>query len=169
PARVPTDAGDAAPLLAGHPDPRDRGRAPAGPGGGPPFPRPPPPPGRAPDPGRGWAAAAVRLVLSGFPDQAEDFEAWPMAARLLPHALAATDHAEGLGVDPIATARPLHHAGRYLWSRAEYTQAKALHQRALSIREAEFGPDHPDTARSLHNLANVLYPHGHLHDPRTLS
>jgi tetratricopeptide (TPR) repeat protein len=91
-----------------------------------------------------------------------------MTARLLPHALAATDHAQALGVDPIATAGLLHQAGRYLWSRAEYTQAKALHQRALSIREAEFGPDHPDTAHSLHNLANVLYAQGDLDDARSL-
>jgi tetratricopeptide (TPR) repeat protein len=108
------------------------------------------------------AAAAVGLVLAGFPDQAEDFEAWPMTARLLPHALAVTDHAQALGVDPIATAGLLHQAGRYLWSRAEYTQAKALHQRALSIREAEFGPDHPDTAHSLTNLASVLVDQGDL-------
>jgi tetratricopeptide (TPR) repeat protein len=121
-----------------------------------------------PEQTRVWAAAAVGLVLAGFPDQAEDFEAWPMTARLLPHALAATDHAEGLGVDPIPTAGLLHQAGRYLWSRAEYTQAKTLHQRALSIREAEFGPDHPNTAYSLHNLANVLYSQGDLDDARSL-
>jgi tetratricopeptide (TPR) repeat protein len=114
------------------------------------------------------AAAAVGLVLAGFPDQAEDFEAWPMTARLLPHALAVTDHAQALGVDPIATAGLLHQAGRYLWSRAEYTQAKALHQRALSIREAEFGPDHPDTAHSLDNLAAVLVDQGDLDDARAL-
>src|SRR5439155_1361242 len=29
-------------------------------------------------------------------------------------------------------------------------------QRALTIRERAFGPDHPDVARSLNNLANVL-------------
>jgi tetratricopeptide (TPR) repeat protein len=121
-----------------------------------------------PDHTQVWAATAVELVLSGFPDQAEDVGAWPMAARLLPHALAATDHAQALGVDPIATAGLLHQAGRYLWGRAEYTQAKALHQRALSIREAEFGADHPDTAHSLDNLANVLYSQGDLDDARTL-
>ena len=60
----------------------------------------------------GGAAAAVGLVLAGFPDQAEDFEAWPMTARLLPRSLAATDHAQALGVDPIATAGLLHQAGR---------------------------------------------------------
>jgi tetratricopeptide (TPR) repeat protein len=121
-----------------------------------------------PNRARVWAAAAVGLVLAGFPDQAEDVGAWPMAARLLPHALAATDHAQALGVDPIATAGLLHQAGRYLWSRAEYAQAKALHQRALSIREAAFGADHPETAHSLDNLANVLYFQGDLDDARAL-
>lgn len=32
-------------------------------------------------------------------------------------------------------------------------QAEALHRRALSIREERLGPDHPDTAESLNNLA----------------
>jgi tetratricopeptide (TPR) repeat protein len=121
-----------------------------------------------PNRARVWAAAAVGLVLAGFPDQADDFGAWPMTVELLPHALAATDHAEALRVDPIATAGLLHQAGRYLWGRAEYTQAKALHQRALAIRETRLGADHPDTAYSLHNLANVLYAQGDLDDARTL-
>jgi hypothetical protein len=50
---------------------------------------------------RVWAAAAVGLVRAGFPDQAHDVEAWPVAARLLAHALAATDHADVLGADPL--------------------------------------------------------------------
>jgi len=34
--------------------------------------------------------------------------------------------------------------------------SRQLAQRALTIRERAFGPDHPDVARSLNNLANVL-------------
>jgi tetratricopeptide (TPR) repeat protein len=120
------------------------------------------------EPAGGWAAAAVALVAAGFPDQAEDVRVWPVAARLLPHALAATDHAHTLGVDPTATAGLLHQAGSYLWGRAEYTQARALHERALAIREARLGADHPDTAQSLHSLANVLYHQGDLDGARNM-
>jgi len=37
-----------------------------------------------------------------------------------------------------------------------YGQAESLYQRALKIREAQLGPDHPDVASSLNNLA-ALY------------
>ena len=120
-----------------------------------------------PEQARGWAAAAVGLVLAAFPEEAEDVGAWPTAARLLPHALAATDHADGLGADPTATATLLHEAGRYLWGRAEHTQAKTLHKRALSIREAQLGPDEVDTAYSHANLGLVLRALGDLDGART--
>jgi hypothetical protein len=40
--------------------------------------------------------------------------------------------------------------------------ARRLHQRALVIYEARLGPDHPATAESLHNLADVLANQGDL-------
>jgi tetratricopeptide (TPR) repeat protein len=116
---------------------------------------------------RMWAAAAVGLVRASFPDQAHDVEAWPAAARLLSHALAATDHADLLGADPPATAGLLEDAGRYLTGRAEHTQAKTLHERALSIRETELGPHDPDTADSHQNLGVVLRELGDLKAART--
>lgn len=45
---------------------------------------------------KAWAAAAVKLVLAGFPGQADDVRVWPEAARLLPHALIATGHVRTL-------------------------------------------------------------------------
>ena len=103
-----------------------------------------------------WAATAVRLVLAGFPGGAEDVRVWPVAARLLPHALAATDLARALDADPAATAALLYEGGRYLWGRAEHLQAKNLHERGLVIREAILGPDHALTGTSLNGLGNVL-------------
>ena len=37
-----------------------------------------------------------------------------------------------------------------------YAEAEPLYERALAIREKALGPDHPDVATSLNNLA-VLY------------
>ncbi len=122
--------------------------------------------GLDPERARGWAAAAVGLVRAAFPDEPEDVETWPTAARLLPHALAATDHASTLGADLTATSGLLHEAGRYLWGRAEHAQAKTLHQRALAIREAHLGPDHLGTAYSHANLATVLSDTGDLDGAR---
>jgi tetratricopeptide (TPR) repeat protein len=38
--------------------------------------------------------------------------------------------------------------------------ARPLYERALAIREKGLGPDHPDTAQSLNNLAGQLYDQG---------
>jgi tetratricopeptide (TPR) repeat protein len=105
---------------------------------------------------RSWAGAAVRLVRAAFPRNSADVRTWPVCARLLPHALTVTDHADSLAADPNATAGLLHEAGSYLWERAELAQARQLFERALAIHEAQLGPDHPNTANTLNNLGLVL-------------
>jgi Tfp pilus assembly protein PilF len=50
-------------------------------------------------------------------------------------------------------ARLLNNTGYYLNDHAQYEQAKPLYERALAIREQVLGPNHPDTANSLNNLA----------------
>ncbi|MDP2896514.1 MAG: FxSxx-COOH system tetratricopeptide repeat protein [bacterium] len=103
-----------------------------------------------------WAQAAVRLVNDALPVEAHDVRTWPECARLLPHALSAAEHAEKLGVAPEATGRVLNQVGVYLWGRAEFREAKAALERALSIDEAAFGPNHPEVATHVNNLGNVL-------------
>jgi hypothetical protein len=106
-----------------------------------------------------WASAALHLVRAAFPTKPLDPAAWPAYARLLPHALAVTGHATTLGVDPETTAWLLAEAGAYVFERGDYPQAHRLHERALPMREARLGPDHPDTADSLRYLAFVHYAH----------
>ena len=114
-------------------------------------------------------AVAVRLLDWALPvGSGANPGMWPACARLLPHALAATEHAEQLGVEPLATAHLLERAADYLHGRARYLDARRLHERALHIREKRQGPDHPDTAQSLNGLANVLYDQGDLDSARPL-
>jgi tetratricopeptide (TPR) repeat protein len=81
--------------------------------------------------------------------------AWPRWRALLPHVLAAlTTDAEQ--IDPDTAAWLLDRAGTYLQSRGEPTSARPLFERALSIAEAAYGPDHPTVATALNNLALVL-------------
>jgi tetratricopeptide (TPR) repeat protein len=68
-----------------------------------------------------------------------------------------SEHAEALAVEPEATAWLLNETGQYLGQRADHQQARGLLERAVAIREAFLGVDHPATATSLHNLADVLY------------
>jgi tetratricopeptide (TPR) repeat protein len=104
-----------------------------------------------------WTQAAVRLVLAGFPDQPDDVAAWPTAARLLPHALAVTDHANAQGADSALVGQLLNRTAAYLRRRARFAQARALFERALAINQAVLGPEHPDVAASLDHLGDVLY------------
>jgi tetratricopeptide (TPR) repeat protein len=114
-----------------------------------------------------WAAIAVQLVWAACPPDADDPATYPTCARLLPHALAATNHASRLAADPEATAGLLTPMGAYLWRRVEPEQARQLFEHALTILEAQLGPDHPDVARSLNNIGNALRARGELPAART--
>ena len=103
-----------------------------------------------------WAEAAVRIVNEAFPFESYDVSTWPVCSRLLPHALAAAEHAEALDVASDSTGRLLNQTGLYLKERAQFAEAKEMYERALEIDEAEYGPDHPDVAIDVNNLGLVL-------------
>jgi len=110
------------------------------------------------DPGqlKHWAATGLGVVLAVFPDEAYNADTWPLAARLLPHALAVTADPALNGIAPAALVGLLNRVGDYLWGRGEYSQARPLLDRSRSVAEARLGPDHPDTASSLNSLGQVL-------------
>jgi tetratricopeptide (TPR) repeat protein len=107
-----------------------------------------------------WAGVAVRLLWAAFPD--DSVLAWPTSARLLTHVLAATEHASALDAEGPLTADLLNEAAGYVWRRAELGQARQLSERALTILEAQLGPDHLDVAFNLDNLGLVLSDLGEL-------
>jgi hypothetical protein len=53
-------------------------------------------------------------------------------------------------------AELLNRAGSYFHGRAAYSVARPLFERALAIRGKVLGPEHPETAASLNNLARVI-------------
>ncbi len=54
---------------------------------------------------------------------------------------------------------PLSIASLY-YDQGKYAEAEPLNQRALAIWEKALGPEHPDVARSLNNLAMVYTDQG---------
>lgn len=102
-----------------------------------------------------WAASALHLLRAAFPPERTEYEAGPIYAALVPHALAISDHAEQLEIDSEATAWLLNETGSYLWQQAAHRQAYSLLERALAIAKRRLDPDHPITARSL-NLLGVV-------------
>ena len=101
-----------------------------------------------------WAECAVRAVNRAFPDVV--YSAWPACERLLPHALSCFAEIVQREMDYPESARLLNITSIYLTKRTRYSEAEPLYRRALAIREQALGPDHPDTATSLNNLAELL-------------
>ncbi|HMK78956.1 MAG TPA: tetratricopeptide repeat protein [Xanthobacteraceae bacterium] len=118
---------------------------------------------REPEACDGIRRALIDAMAVVFPVRENDPQTWPRARRL---DVLALELVEG---DPIATgseadaAHLLDRAGAYRESAlAAYAQARPLLERALAIREKVLGPENPDTAASLNNLAYLLQAQGDL-------
>ena len=97
-------------------------------------------------------------------------QTWPRARRLDALALALVDGKGGIpeGAEEAATELLSHLASYRHGPLANYPQARALFERALAICETVLGPDHPDTATGLNNLAFLLQSQGVLAEARLL-
>jgi Flp pilus assembly protein TadD len=62
----------------------------------------------------------------------------------------------------------LDRAGNYFLGRAAFSEGRSALERALAIREKVLGPENPDTATSLNNLAFLLHAQGDLSAARPL-
>src|SRR5262249_17104142 len=82
-------------------------------------------------------------------------KSWPLCAQLTPHLFAR----QAAGLDGTSTAAEwavlLNRAGSYFQGRAAYPEAALLFREALAIDEKVLGPEHPGTATTLNNLANL--------------
>ena len=107
--------------------------------------------------------ALVEALAAVYPEGVfNDPDTWPRARRLDGLALALVG---GDAVPPERTeervADLLNGLAQYRhWPLAAYAQARPLCERALAIREQVLGPEHPDTATSLNNLAFLLKDQG---------
>jgi tetratricopeptide (TPR) repeat protein len=104
------------------------------------------------------AEYAVRAVSRAFP--AAEFSTWAVCERLLPQAYACAELINQWGFGFSEAARLLNEAGLYLHECGRYGEAESLYQRSLVIREKTFGPEHPDVAWSLNNLAELYRSQG---------
>lgn len=70
--------------------------------------------------------------------------------------LATVKHAEGLGPGNPLLLSSLYSLATYYEDRKEYDQAAAQYERALKLKEAASGPNHPDVAAILQRYARLL-------------
>ena len=102
----------------------------------------------------------ARLVATYPADS--DPQSWPLCVKLTPHLLA------GCGADDASVSELLSRAGNYFRARAAYSKATPLLRDALAMRVKALGPEHPDTATSLANLASLLQDKGDFAEARAL-
>jgi len=107
-----------------------------------------------------WASMAVRVLSDAFPRHWDDVQQWPPYARLLPHALAAAEHAQAKQVALDTTGDLLNHAGAYLQERAQYDKAEELFQQALALVDHPLGADPLRVATCLYHLASLYRDQG---------
>jgi len=90
----------------------------------------------------------------------DDPGSWPLCAQLTPHLLARRDARPNHARIVASWPELLDRVGTYFHGRGGYADARPLYERALAIREKALGPEHPDVATSLNNLASLLSDQG---------
>jgi tetratricopeptide (TPR) repeat protein len=104
---------------------------------------------------RVWVEAAVALVLAAFPSDSDDARTWPVCARLFPHAVAASQHAETLGIISPALGALLHRAAIYLMFTGQLATAQTMLERAVVVDERVYGENHLQVAAALEDLGMI--------------
>ena len=95
--------------------------------------------------------------LSGSLPEADYSEAgWNLWKRLAPHLDAIVESSERYNTENQALSLLCNQYGLWLYYQARHEMAEPLMRRALVIDEKSFGADHPDVARDLNNLAQLL-------------
>ncbi len=123
----------------------------------------------------GRLGVVLGLLRADAPEQiTRTPEAWPRWAVLLPHVLAAVSHFDDLSRPGRDAAEAdaswlFDRAAMYLHAHARLAEARPLAERALAINEAAHGPDHPEVAIALNNLAQILQDAGQLAEARPLA
>lgn len=98
-----------------------------------------------------WAGLALKVVAAILPPEPADYRSWAAYAKLAPHIGAVAAQATGYSIltDKI---RILHNLGIYFTASGQPRAACTTSERALSIAEAVYGPDHPEVAKRFGNL-----------------
>ena len=102
-----------------------------------------------------WLQRGVAGVGAVFPDVTQ-LENWAACGQLTPHVQTIALRAQPTDLETLEWAWLASVTGYYLNEQGRYAEAEPFFLRSLSIRQQQFGDDHPDVATSLNNLA-ALY------------
>jgi tetratricopeptide (TPR) repeat protein len=99
---------------------------------------------------------ALEWISSILPDAEYDETNWKLWNRLSPHVDEVIDAANELKIENEALGAICGELGLWLFYQARYNQAEQLLRRSLSVSEKSYGPEHPEVATDLNNLAQLL-------------
>ncbi len=116
---------------------------------------------------KSWIEATLAVMGKAFSTYMENFFTWPECARLLPHVLTASEHAEyeeenkeekdeGSEAASKTVTTLLNQVGLYLHRRGYFAGAKEVLERLMTLDEKTYGQDHPEVATDLNNLGSLL-------------
>jgi tetratricopeptide (TPR) repeat protein len=108
---------------------------------------------------------ALSWVNAAFAGDPEDVRDWPVLDPLAPHTLVVARAADA-AAEP--TAWLFNLLSLMLLAKADNAEAEPLMRRTLAIDEKTYGPDHPNVARDLNNLAQLLKATNHLAEAEPL-
>ena len=94
---------------------------------------------------------ALQWISDASKGDARDIRTWPRLEPLAPHMREVVTYA-----DEHSIGQPTTNVTNQLYSKALHDQTEPLLRRALAIDEKSFGPDHPNVATDLNNLALLL-------------
>jgi tetratricopeptide (TPR) repeat protein len=98
---------------------------------------------------------ALNAVNAVAPYDADDVRTWEVWKPLAAHAEAVSRYADADSLTK-PTARLMNQLGLYWRARGQFRSAELLYRQALAIDEGSYGPDHPNVAINLNNLAQLL-------------
>jgi tetratricopeptide (TPR) repeat protein len=104
---------------------------------------------------RQYAEKIVKTINQAFPD-VTDYKNWPRCQQYLPHAQVCIELIDIWEFTFREAGELLNWLAYYLKQVAQYAEAEPLYERAIAIGEKTLGPEHPDLAIMLNNLA-LLY------------
>jgi Tfp pilus assembly protein PilF len=104
--------------------------------------------------------ALIAALAAVYPDEISDAKTWPRARRLDGPALALIGATLPEAAEE-AASRVFNGLAEYRRNAlGAYAQARPLYERALALREKRLGPEHPETAETLNNLAVLFLDEG---------
>ncbi len=107
-----------------------------------------------------WAEQTVHAVNRIFPEVKDIMVMWHRCQRYILHAQACIQLIEEWKMTSPAAARLLNQTGAYLQKCGRFTQAETVLRKALDVAKQILGPEHPDVAENLHDLASLYFDKG---------